>query len=77
MGRRAPLDLDLVVCADGPMRGQWYTRSDWLARVEGAEYMAGYGQPRQVCLDYVATRYRVAHPTGDGRDGQQFTHRPT
>lgn len=78
-GRRgiSPLaGLDLVACLDGPMTGQWFTRVDWLARIDAARYLhEDRGQRRQPCLDY-APGPLTRHPTEPAITGHALLHRP-
>ncbi len=67
--------LALVACVDGPMAGQWYFETEWNDRLDAARYMAGKGQRRAVCLDYVDSGNRVQHPDQPA-DGRALRYQP-
>jgi hypothetical protein len=55
-------DDRLVAVMDGPYAGQWFTLTDWRARLDAARYMAQATGTRSPVLDYLPGPDSVPHP---------------
>ncbi len=67
---------DLVVCVGGPLDGQWFTATDWTARIQGARSMVERGQRHAPALFHLGTRSRRPHPQNADADGAVWGYRP-
>ena len=54
---------DHIVCAGGPLDGQWFTREEWAHRIRSHRRMRAKEQARSGgALDYIITRKTTSHP---------------
>ncbi|NLT55607.1 MAG: DUF2493 domain-containing protein [Actinomycetales bacterium] len=75
---RAEADAErLVAVVDGPMAGQWFTLTDWRARIAAARYIAEATSARTAVLDYAPGPIPVPHPQWAGVTGIAATHAPS
>lgn len=64
---------DLVVCADGPLRAQWFLLDDWHERLRAANYMAEKGGRPDRSLWYLPTDHTITHPDQPRAVGRVWT----
>ena len=67
----------LVAVVDGPMAGQWFTLTDWRARLAAARHIAEATGTRTAVLDYAPGAQPVPHPQWAGVTGIAATHTPS